>query len=75
MASNVESGFYWMGFSSGFNGEPWTAVTKRGFQPGTRAFHQFNEGHGDGHKARILQKHGQGVRKSVHAHGGDYHTH
>lgn len=56
MASNVESGFYWMGFASGFNGEPWTAVTKRGFQPGTRAFHQFNEGSADGLKARYLAK-------------------
>jgi hypothetical protein len=74
MASNVESGFYWMGFSSGFNGEPWSAVTKRGFQPGTRAFHQFLEGNGDGAKARILARHHEKT-STHHAHGGDYHTH
>jgi ribosome modulation factor len=72
MASNVESGYYWEGYAAGIHGKPWTSVP---YTPGTRSFHQWQEGRNDGHKARILQRHGQGVRKSVHAHGGDYHTH
>ena len=56
MASNVESGFYWMGFSAAMNGKSWESVP---FPPGTRAFHTFIEGHGDGLKARILQAHGR----------------
>lgn len=53
MASNVESGFYWMGYGAGVNGKSWESVP---FPPGTRAFHQFIEGNGDGLKARILQQ-------------------
>jgi hypothetical protein len=52
MAANVESGFYWMGFSAGRNGARWNSVP---FAPGTRAFHQWLEGRNDGQKARILQ--------------------
>ena len=55
MASNVESPFYWEGFASGMQGAKWTRVP---YNPGTRMYHQWLEGHGDGMRARILQKHG-----------------
>ncbi len=69
MASNVESGFYWMGFAAGMNGKSWTRVP---YPPGTRAFHQFMEGHSDGLKARILEYH---HGPAVHDHGQGYHAH
>lgn len=73
MASNVESGFYWMGFASGFNGKSWTRVP---YAPGTRAYHQYLEGHSDGLKGRHLQRHGHRAPSSTHhAHGHGYHAH
>jgi hypothetical protein len=67
MASNVESGFYWMGFGAGMHGKRWDSVP---FPPGTRAFHQWLEGRADGLKAHILQKRGHYTHRGAHhAHG------
>ena len=47
---------YWEGYHAGMNKHPWSRVP---YEPGSRHFHKWIEGHGDGMKAHALVKHSQ----------------
>jgi ribosome modulation factor len=57
MHDMMESGTYWHGYHAGMNKHPWNIVP---FEPGTRKFHLWLEGHSDGMKAHALVKLGHG---------------